>query len=68
MVAGALLCVQGMLRAAGSTLCTPSMARKLVRTYGSPQQVGAGAPLSQRIGPRPSIRKMATAIGIPGLP
>jgi hypothetical protein len=66
MVAGAILCVQGMLRAARRPPCTPSQARTLVRTLGSPQQAAVGAPVSQRIGPRPSIRKMAAKLKLPG--
>ena len=58
MVAGAIVCLQGILRAAGQPLRTPPQARSLVRTVGSPQQHGVGAPISQRIGPRPSIKKM----------
>jgi hypothetical protein len=64
MVAGAIACLQGMLKAAGRPLRTPSQARALVRTLGSPQQAGAGTPISQRIGPRPSIKKMVKKLGL----
>jgi subtilisin family serine protease len=58
MVAGAIACLQGILRASGRPLRTPSQARSLVRTVGSPQQHAVGAPVSQRIGPRPSLKQM----------
>jgi hypothetical protein len=58
MVAGAIASLQGILRARTRPLCTPAQARTLVRTIGSPQQHAVGAPVSQRIGPRPSIKQM----------
>jgi subtilase family protein len=56
MVAGALACIQGMLRAAGRPLLTPLEARDLVREVGMEQEPEAGRPDSQRIGRRPDLR------------
>ncbi|MCY9409401.1 S8 family serine peptidase [Bacillus inaquosorum] len=68
MVAGALACVQGILRRAGKTLLTPSTARELLRRTGSPQienpnDVGIdvnGTPYLKRIGNRPNLRELIT--------
>ncbi|MDH5669782.1 MAG: S8 family serine peptidase [Nitrospira sp.] len=57
VVVGALGCVQGVLRAQGGTLITPSKAINLLRTTGSPQQDGPGRPRTQRIGNRPNLRQ-----------
>ncbi len=54
MVAGALACVQGMLRAAGLPLLTPRQARAALRETGSEQpDADAG-----RIGSRPVVREL----------
>jgi hypothetical protein len=55
IVVGALLSVQGMLRAAGQTIMTPAKARECLRTTGSAQQDAPGRPRTQRIGNRPDI-------------
>ncbi|MCY7700192.1 S8 family serine peptidase, partial [Bacillus safensis] len=68
MVAGALACVQGILRRAGKTLLTPSTARELLRRTGSPQienpnDIGIdvnGTPYLKRIGNRPNLRELIT--------
>lgn len=59
MVAGALACLQGVMRARGKNV-TPRELRKLLRDdkFGSMQQAGDFAPVSQRIGPRPDLRKL----------
>ncbi len=59
MVAGALGCLQGVLRANGGVLA-PARARSLLRDdqLGSQQQPGSFASLSQHIGPRPNLRKL----------
>jgi hypothetical protein len=57
MVAGALACVQGVLRAAGRTPLDPAQARAALRETGSPQQAAADGSL-QRIGNRPDIGQL----------
>jgi subtilisin family serine protease len=66
MVAGALACVQGVLRATARPVLTPAQARALLRTYGSPQTDRADAPASRTpIGARPDLRKMLSALEAP---
>ena len=57
MVAGALACVQGVLRAAGRAPLTPAQARAALRETGSPQQPGPTA-RSSAIGNRPDIAQL----------
>jgi subtilisin family serine protease len=57
MVAGALACVQGVLRAEGRTPLTPAQARTALRETGSPQQPAKDGSL-QRIGNRPDIGQL----------
>lgn len=59
MVAGAVACLQGALKAKGRLL-TSRQLRDLLRDdrFGSPQQPDKFAPVSQRIGPRPDLRKL----------
>jgi len=54
MVAGALACVQGMLRAAGREPLTPEQAREALHETGTPQQAAADGSREQ-IGNRPDI-------------
>ena len=61
IVVGALGCVQGILRAQGGTLLTPSAAIQALRATGSPQQDAPGRPRTQRIGNRPDLRQLITA-------
>jgi hypothetical protein len=56
MVTGALVCIQGMLRAAGRDPLTPQEARVLVREEGLLQQSEGDRPDDQRIGRRPDLR------------
>src|SRR4029453_17689713 len=56
IVVGALASVQGVLRARGHHRLTSEGARRLVRTYGSPQTDAPSRPASQRIGFRPDLR------------
>jgi subtilase family protein len=56
MVAGALACVQGMLRAAGRDPLTPDQVRKGLRETGS-AQTGSEDPL-ERIGNRPDVSRL----------
>ncbi len=57
MVAGALACVQGVLRAAGRAPLTPEQARTALRETGTPQQAGEDGTL-QRIGNFPDIGQL----------
>jgi subtilase family protein len=57
MVAGALACVQGVLRAEGRAPLTPGQARTALRETGSPQQAAADGSL-QRIGNLPDIGEL----------
>jgi len=58
MIAGALACVQGNRLATGKPLLTPSEARNLLRTTGSPQTAAPTRPATQRIGPRPNLKDL----------
>jgi hypothetical protein len=57
MVAGALACVQGMLRAAGRSPLMPLQARAALRATGSRQE-RAGDGSLERIGNRPNIGRL----------
>jgi hypothetical protein len=57
MVAGALACVQGVLRAAGREPLTPKQARDALRETGSPQQAAPDGS-TKRIGNRPDIAQL----------
>jgi subtilisin family serine protease len=61
MVAGALACLQGILKAGGLPPLGPSAARGLLRGTGSPQQDHPSSPASRRIGSRPDLRQMIGA-------
>jgi hypothetical protein len=54
MVAGALVCVQGVLRAAGREPLTPKQARQALHETGTPQQKAKDGSL-QQIGNRPDV-------------
>lgn len=60
IVTGVIACIQGMARARGVAVLTPAQVRNCLRTTGSPQADGPGAPATQRIGNRPDIRAFAT--------
>ena len=62
IVVGALGCMQGILRQQGGTLLTPTSARSLLRSTGSPQQDAPGRPRTQRIGNRPDLRQMIGSV------
>ena len=64
IVVGALGCIQGRLRARSRPLLTPATAVNLLRTTGSPQQAGPGAPIGQRIGNRPNLRQALESLGV----
>ncbi len=61
MVAGALACIQGMLRAHGRPPLMPEEARDLLRETGSPQEHEADG-VSRWIGPRPDLRSMVERV------
>lgn len=58
IVVGAIACVQGALRARQRPVMSPSRARALLRSTGSPQTDGPGRPRTQRIGNRPNLRQL----------
>ncbi|WP_051253968.1 S8 family peptidase [Arenibacter latericius] len=60
IITGTVACLQGIQKAAGRALITPSRMRQLLRSTGSPQQAGAN-PVSQRIGNRPNLRALVAA-------
>jgi hypothetical protein len=62
IVVGALACVQGIIRARGGSLLTPSRAINLLRSTGSPQQDAPGRPRTQRIGNRPNLRQLISMV------
>ena len=62
IVVGVLGCLQGILRAQGSPLLTPAVARSRLRASGSPQQDAPGRPRTQRIGNRPNLRQLIPAV------
>lgn len=64
IVAGALACIQGALRAKGAPLLTPAAARNLLRATGSPQQDAPNRPANQRVGNRPDLTQMIAALGL----
>jgi hypothetical protein len=66
IVVGAVGCLQGIKRAAG-TPWTPAQVRNWLRSSGSPQQDAPGRPATQRIGNRPNLRALAPKILKEGL-
>lgn len=58
IVVGSIACVQGVLRARQRPVLSPTRARDLLRSTGSPQTDAAGRPRSQRIGNRPNLRQL----------
>ncbi|MEU6353031.1 S8 family peptidase [Streptomyces sp. NPDC047072] len=62
VVAGALVALQGMLKAAAQPAMTPERARAVLRATGSPQQDAPDRPASQRIGNRPDIKAAVTRL------
>jgi subtilisin family serine protease len=62
VVVGALACVQGALRAAGRPALSPIAARSVLHEFGSFQQDAPGRPASQRIGNRPDLFLMLSAM------
>lgn len=62
VVVGALVALQGMLKAAAQQPMTPERARTVLRATGSPQQDAPDRPASQRIGNRPDIKAAVTRL------
>lgn len=62
MIAGALGCVQGILKHKGLPLLTPAQARQILRDTGSPQADLTASPASNRIGNRPDLRQMIARV------
>lgn len=62
MVAGALACVQGILKAAGRGLLDPAAARQLLHNTGTPQLDEPPPHASRRIGNRPDLKQMVAAV------
>jgi hypothetical protein len=58
MVAGALACIQGVLKAKDHPVLTPLEARNLLRTTGTPQ----GGNVGEHIGGRPDLKKMIECV------
>ena len=61
IITATLASVQGILKAAGRPLLTPTQAVQLLRVTGSPQQDAPGRPASERIGNRPDLRQLIAA-------
>jgi hypothetical protein len=55
IVTGAVACLQGRAKAKNGAPMTPSKVRKILVNTGTPQRPGPGVPLSQHIGPLPSL-------------
>ena len=62
IVTGALGCIQGMAKARGLAVLSPTEVRNALRVTGTPQQDGPSRPRSQRIGNRPDIRALANHV------
>ena len=62
MIVGALACIQGALKAAGKPVLTPIAARDLLRNFGALQQDAPGRPATERIGNRPDLFLMLSAV------
>ena len=57
IVVGALAALQGIARKSGRRI-TPEAARAALRSVGTPQTDAPGRPSTQRIGPRPDLKKL----------
>jgi hypothetical protein len=62
MVAGALVCMQGILKANGLDPLTPLQARALLRDTGAPQADHPSSPVTKRIRNRPDLKQMIKAV------
>lgn len=58
IVAGAIACLQGVVRARGLNPLGPGEVRQLLRMTGSRQQDAPGRPATERIGNRPDLRQL----------
>lgn len=61
IVVGSIGCVQGVLRARQRPVLSPTRARTLLRSTGSPQTDAPGRPRTQRIGNRPNLRQLVVS-------
>lgn len=59
IIVGTIGCIQGMAKARGRDVFTPTEIKDALRTTGSPQQDAPGRPATQRIGNRPDIRALS---------
>jgi subtilisin family serine protease len=55
IVTGAAACLQGRAKAKNGAPLTPKKVRDILMSTGTPQQAGPGVPLTQHIGPQPSL-------------
>jgi len=62
IVTGAIVSIQGILKARNLHLLDSWKARNLLRKTGSPQQDSPQAPKSQRIGNRPDLEQLVKEI------
>jgi hypothetical protein len=58
MVAGAVACLQGALRAVGASGLSPAEARAWLRAACTPQQDAPGRPVYERVGGLPDLRSL----------
>jgi hypothetical protein len=65
MVAGALACVQGVLKTAGASPLDFTQARDLLYKTGSPQLDAPSRPANQKIGNRPDLQQMLSHLPVP---
>jgi subtilisin family serine protease len=61
-VAGAIACLQGIVKARGESPLKPLEVTLLLRMLGQPQQPSADSPVTERIGNRPDLRSMIAYI------
>ena len=61
VVTGAVISIQGVLKARGRRPLTSTEARILLRQIGSPQQADPSSPVNRRIGKRPDLRTLIPA-------
>lgn len=64
LVAGALASVQGILKAGGKPLLSPTQAINILRQTGSPQTSAPGRPAAQRVGNLLDLRAIISRLGL----
>ncbi len=55
IVTGCVACLQGHAKAKNGAPLTPDKVRQILMKSGTPQEAGPGVPLTQQIGPQPSL-------------